>query len=296
MPDRSLRPHRDTRSASSNLASDSEGAARSDAAASAASDLAVTTNEGLAERIWNAIQDRAGIPPLTDDAPELTVDAAYDIQDLVIARHETAGATVTAAKLGLTSVAKQRQMNVTEPLYGWFTDRMELPGDNVLEVARFIQPRAEPEVAFRTNRTLSGPGVTGAEVLAVTEAVAPAIDILDSRFTGYQFTLADVTADNSSAAAYAVGEWVEPAGDLRLTGCVFEKNGDLVATASGAAVMDHPATAMAWFVRKLHQRGRSLPAGSIVLAGSWTAAIPVASGDVVHAEFDRIGSVTVRCI
>ena len=262
---------------------------------SAASDLAVTANAGFAERIWNAIQARSGIPPLTDDAPNLTVDAAYAIQDLVIARHEAAGATVTAAKLGLTSVAKQRQMNVAEPLYGWFTDRMELPGDNVLEVARFIQPRAEPEIAFRTNRSLSGPGVTGAEVLAATEAVAPAIDILDSRVTGYQFTLADVTADNSSAAAYAVGEWVEPEGDLRLTGCVFEKNGDLVATASGAAVMDHPAAAMAWFVRKLHQRDLSLPAGSVVLAGSWTAAIPVASGDIVHAEFDRIGSVTVRC-
>jgi 2-keto-4-pentenoate hydratase len=297
MPDRSLRSHRDTGFASNNnLASGSEGAARSDPAPSAASDLAVTTNEGLAERIWNAIQGRAGIPPLTDDAPELTVDTAYDIQDLVIAKHVASGAAVTAAKLGLTSVAKQQQMNVTEPLYGWFTDRMELSGDNVLNVARFIQPRAEPEVAFRTSRELGGPGVTGAEVLAATDAIAPAIDILDSRFTGYQFTLADVTADNSSAAAYAVGEWVEPAGDLRLTGCVFEKNGDLVATAAGAAVMEHPAAAMAWFVRKLHQRGRTLPAGSIVLAGSWTAAIPVAAGDIVLAEFDRVGAVTVGCV
>jgi 2-keto-4-pentenoate hydratase len=252
--------------------------------------------DALADRIWGAIGARTGIAPLTNDVPDLSVDAAYDIQDAVIARHRQAGAHVTAAKLGLTSTAKQRQMNVNEPLYGWFTDRMEIAAGESLDTSRFIQPRAEPEVAFRTNRDLGGPGVTGAEVLAATEAVAPAIDVLDSRFTGYQFTLADVTADNSSAAAYVVGEWVEPAGDLRLTGCVFEKNGELVATAAGAAVMEHPAAAMAWFVRKLHQRDRSLPAGSVVLAGAWTAAIPVASGDVVTASFDRVGSVTLGCM
>ncbi|MEA2001241.1 MAG: fumarylacetoacetate hydrolase family protein [Actinomycetota bacterium] len=253
-------------------------------------------NDDFADRIWHAIESRTAIPPLTIDAPELTVDAAYDIQDLVIAKHEAAGARITAIKLGLTSVAKQLQMSVNEPLYGWFTDEMELRGDNVLEVGRFIQPRAEPEIAFRTGRALGGPGVTGAEVLAATEAVAPAIDILDSRFTGYKFTLADVTADNSSAAAYALGDWVKPRGDLRLTGCVFKKNGDLVATASGAAVMEHPAAAVAWFVRKLHQRGRDVPAGSVVLAGAWTAAIPLTAGDMLRASFDRIGTVDVRCI
>lgn len=250
----------------------------------------------LAERIWEAVQSRSAIRPLTEDVPDLTVDAAYDIQDLVVERHLAGGAWITAAKLGLTSVAKQRQMNVAEPLYGWMTDRMALTGDNVLQVDRFIQPRVEPEIAFKTSAELAGPGVTAAAVLAATEWVAPAIDVLDSRFTGYQFTLADVTADNSSAAAYALGEPVAPEGDLRLTGCVFTKNGDLVATASGAAVMEHPAAAVAWFVRKLHQRDRILAAGSIVLAGAWSAAVPIAAGDLVTAEFDRIGDVTVRAV
>jgi 2-oxo-3-hexenedioate decarboxylase len=250
----------------------------------------------LAGRIWAAVQHRAAIAPLTDDVPDLTVDAAYDVQDVVVARHLASGETIAAAKLGLTSVAKQRQMSVSEPLYGWMTASMRLPGDNVLEVGRFIQPRVEPEIAFKTSRELGGRSVTGAEVLAATEWVAPAIDVLDSRFTGYAFTLADVTADNSSAAAYALGEPIELRGDLRLTGCVFEKNGDVIATAAGAAVMEHPAEAMAWFVRKLAQRGRTLPAGTVVLAGAWTAAVPANPGDMFHAEFDRIGEVTVRCI
>lgn len=250
----------------------------------------------LADRIWEAVRSRTAIRPLTEDVPDLTVDAAYDIQDLVVERHLAGGARIAAAKLGLTSVAKQRQMNVAEPLYGWMTDRMALTGDHVLQVSRFIQPRVEPEIAFRTGAELAGPGVTAASVLAATEWVAPAIDVLDSRFAGYQFTLADVTADNSSAAAYALGAPAAVEGDLRLTGCVFTRNGDLVATASGAAVMEHPAAAVAWFVRKLHQRGRTLPAGSVVLAGAWTAAIPIGAGDVVTAEFDRIGAVTVAAV
>jgi 2-keto-4-pentenoate hydratase len=249
----------------------------------------------LADRIWTAVQQRRAMAPLTDEIPDLTVDAAYDIQDEVIARHVAAGGVVTAAKLGLTSVAKQRQMNVDEPLYGWMTAGMDLTQQAVLDTARFIQPRAEPEIAFRTRSVLAGPGVTAAEVITATEAIAPAIDILDSRFTGYQFTLADVTADNSSAAAYVLGAWAEPTADLRSTGCVFEKNGEVEATAAGGAVMEHPAAAMAWFVRKLHQRGRTLPAGSVVLAGAWTAAVPVAPGDVIRASFDRLGNVEMRC-
>lgn len=252
--------------------------------------------EALADRIWDAIENRRSIHPLTDDVPDLTVDGAYAVQEAVLARHRASGASITVAKLGLTSTAKQRQMKVDEPLYGWMTDRMELAESERLDAGRFIQPRAEPEVAVRTSRSLAGSAVTGAEVVASIDAVAPALDILDSRFTGYSFTLADVTADNSSAAACRIGPWIRPSADLRLTGCVFEKNGELVATAAGASVMEHPAEAVAWFVRKLHSQNKVLPAGSVVLAGAWTAAVPVAPGDVVRATFDRIGSVEIEVI
>lgn len=250
--------------------------------------------DALVERLFEALGTRSVIAPLTEEHPDLTVDAAYEIQDAVIARHLAAGASVSAAKLGLTSVAKQRQMNVSEPLYGWLTDRMQIAAGGAIETASYIQPRIEPEVAFGIGRTLEGPGVTAAAVLAATEWVAPALDVLDSRFTGYRFTLADVTADNASAAGYVLGSPVTPFGDLRLTGCVFERNGELVATATGAAVMEHPAAAVAWFVRKLHDRGRTLPAGSVVLAGAWTAAVPVEAGDVFRVEFDHIGVVEAK--
>ncbi|MEA1902854.1 MAG: 4-oxalocrotonate decarboxylase [Actinomycetota bacterium] len=244
---------------------------------------------GLADRIWDAVRTTTAISPLTEIYPELTVDSAYEIQEEIVARHLASGTGIAAAKLGLTSTAKQQQMNVSEPLYGWMTDEMRVV--RAARVDDYIQPRAEPEVAFIIGKELEGPNVTTAEVIAATDAIAPALDILDSRFSGYRFTLADVTADNSSAAGFVLGEPVEPPRDLRVTGCVFEKNGELVATAAGASVMDHPAAAVAWFVRKLHERGKILPAGMTVLAGAWTAAVPIEPGDLLRASFDHIGSV-----
>ena len=142
-------------------------------------------------------------------------------------------------KLGLTSVAKQRQMDVDEPLYGWLTDDMQLDTGQAVVCDRYIQPRCEPEIAFLLGADLSGPHVLAAHVLAATALVFPAIDVLDSRFAGYKFTGADVIADNSSCAGFVFGgQGTDPRGiDLRLTGCVLEHNGRLVATAAGAAVL-----------------------------------------------------------
>lgn len=246
----------------------------------------------LAERLVEAVRTRTAIAPLTDEV-DLTVDGAYAVQDAVV---EQLGGRGRVAKLGLTSRAKQQQMNVDEPIFGWLVDGTAIDVGQQLEVDTFIQPRVEPEIAFLTNAPLRGRGVTSAHVLAATEAVLPAIDVLDSRYAGYQFTLADVAADNASAAAYRVGDPVPVAGiDLRLVGCVFERNGELIATAAGAAVLEHPAAAVAWFVRKLAARGEELPAGSLVLAGALTAAIPVAAGDVIRVSIDRIGTAELTC-
>ncbi|MCW2648388.1 MAG: amnF, partial [Pseudonocardiales bacterium] len=200
-------------------------------------------------------------------------------------------------KLGLTSVAKQRQMNVDDPLYGWLTGDMALDVGQVLRCENYIQPRCEPEVAFLLRTDLTGAHVTATQVLAATEAVFPAIDVLDSRYAGYAFTLPDVVADNASAAGFVLGgQATDPTGiDLRLTGVVLEKNGELVATAAGAAVLGHPAASVAWLVRALAARGRGLEAGQVVLSGALTEAVAVAAGDVVVARFDRLGTLELAC-
>lgn len=244
----------------------------------------------LPARLVEAIEQRTAIEP---QAADLTIEEAYRLQDEVI---ELLGRGRVAAKLGLTSRAKQQQMSVDEPAYGWLLEGSQIDVGDVLHCDQLIQPRAEPEIAFLTSTKLSGPAVTTAEVLTATSAIMPALDILDSRYAGYSFTLPAVIADNASSARFAVGSPVPLDDiDLRLLGCVFEKNGELVATAAGAAVLEHPAAAVAWFVRSLAARGEHLPPGSLVLAGALTAATPVEPGDVVRAEFDRIGSVELRC-
>ncbi len=248
--------------------------------------------EDLAERLLRAIRERTPIAPLTSEHPDLTVEEAYRVQRHVI---EALGGR-TAAKLGLTSKAKQRQMNVDSPLSAWLPPGSRLGPGEPLVVADLIQPRVEPEIAFVLGKDLTGP-TTIAHVLAATERVVPALDVLDSRFHGYSFTLPDVIADNASSARYVTGGPGTPVDgiDLRLVGCVFEKNREIVATAAGAAVLDHPAAAVAWFAGELASRGESLPAGTTVLAGALTAAIAVEPGDVVRATFDRIGAVEVTC-
>lgn len=251
----------------------------------------------IAHRLIHAARTRTSTNPLTEQHPELDPDTAYEVQDAVVQARVDDGAHIIGAKLGLTSVAKQQQMSVDEPLYGWLTDDMQIDTGQALECARFIQPRCEPEVAFLLREDLAGSHVLAAHVLAATELVFPAVDVLDSRFAGYKFTGPDVIADNSSCAAFVFGgQGIDPEGiDLRLIGCTFEKNGRLVATAAGAAVLGHPAASVAWMVRRMASRGKGLRAGNVVMAGALTEAIAVAPGDTIVARFDRLGTVELPC-
>jgi 2-oxo-3-hexenedioate decarboxylase len=257
----------------------------------------MSNTKELAARLIGAVDARTGIQALTKTAGSFDVATGYAVQDEVVADRVTRGHAIVGAKLGLTSAAKQKQMNVDQPLYGWLTSDMALDVGQPLQCERFIQPRCEPEIAFLLKHDLEGPHVTAAHVLAATAAVYPAIDVLDSRYAGYSFTLPDVVADNASGAGFLVGgQAVDPSGiDLRLTGVVLEKNGALVATAAGAAVLGHPAASVAWLVRALAARGRGLTAGQVVMSGALTEAVAVAPGDVVTARFDRLGTVELAC-
>lgn len=161
-----------------------------------------------------------------------------------------------------------------------------------------IHPKVEPEIAFLLGEDLVGPGVMATHVLAATKAIFPALEVLDSRFQGFQFRAADVVADNASSARLTIGGRLIPptAIDLRLVGAVYEKNGQVVATAAGAAVLGHPAAAVAWMANKLADLGGSLRAGEIILAGALVSAVDVTAGDWVRVSFDGLGSLTLRCV
>jgi 2-oxo-3-hexenedioate decarboxylase len=246
----------------------------------------------IAARLAKARADRTPIDSLSAELPDFDLPAGYEVQRLL---RQEAG-PLAGWKLGVTSRAKQAQVGVHEPVRGYLAagDRLDL--GEPLVVAEHIQPRAEPEIVFVMGSDLAGPAVTSSAVLAATASVAVGIEILDSRYRDYKFTMADVVADNTSASRYLVGAAVPAAGiDLRLLGVILEHNGEVVATAAGAAALGHPAAAVAWLVRSLAAEQEGLRAGDIVLSGGLTAAVPVRKGDVVTVTADRLGSIELGC-
>ena len=246
----------------------------------------------LAARLQKAVAGRTAIEPLSGEFPDLDLDAGYAVQRVL---RESAGPLV-GWKLGVTSRAKQAQVGVSAPVYGFLPGSGALDVGEPLDTAQLIQPRCEPEIVFVLGRDLAGPHVTAADVVAASSGVAVGIEVLDSRYRDYRFTMADVVADNTSAARFVVGTPVPLTGiDLRVVGVVLEHNGEVVATASGAASLGHPAAAVAWMVRRMAADGEGLRAGDVVLSGGLTAAVPVAPGDVVVASIDRIGTLELGC-
>ena len=257
----------------------------------------MTSATEVARALISAQDERRALAsPFTDSMPELTAPVAYEIQQAVVNARLGPETQMVGAKLGLTSRAKQRQMSVEQPLYGWLTSDMALRAGEPLDLDALIHPRAEPEIAFVLGDVPVAPA-TVSSVLAATESVCAAIEIIDSRYDNFRFRLPDVIADNASSAAFVLGGVaIDPAhaGDLRLIGCVLSVDGEVVATAAGAAVLGHPAAAVAWLVNRLAERGRALPAGSIVLSGALTDAVAVGAGTRVTAEFGDLGMVEVQ--
>lgn len=244
-----------------------------------------------------AVETRTPVAAISKEAP-LSLDEAYAIQHAAIERRVGAGERIVGAKLGLTSKAKQAQMNVKEPVYGWLTDAMVLAAEAPVVLSELIHPRAEPEIVFIMDDDLSGPGVTAHDVLDATRAICGGIEVIDSRYEAFSFTLPDVVADNTSAARFVLGSNRIPAEtvDLALLGCLFEANGELLETATGAALLGHPAECVALLANHLGRYGRKLEAGFVVLAGALTSAVPLTPKTHVTATYAHLGRVGVRAI
>jgi 2-oxo-3-hexenedioate decarboxylase len=249
----------------------------------------------LADILSACESDRVDREPLTDEWPELDLQTAYAVQDEVLRRKVAAGEKVVGVKLGLTSRAKQQRMNVHAPLTGWLTDAMVLPAGVPVPEAELIHPRAEPEIVFVMGSALEGPGVTAASALAAVEMVYGGLEIIDSRYRDFRFTLPDVVADNASSARFVVG----PVGrrpedlDLALEACLLEVDGAIVDSATGAAVQGHPAEALALAANDLGRRGLRIEAGWLVLTGGMTDAVFTRPGTSIAAHFSHLGSVIV---
>lgn len=256
------------------------------------------TIERLAAHLDAAETERREVHKITDDYPDMDWEDAYAIQDALRALKEARGVRVAGLKMGLTSHAKMRQMGVVDPVYGFITDYGAVADGGEIDTRRLIHPKVEAEIAFVTKRPLKGPGCHIGTVLAATDFILPAVEIIDSRYENFRFDLKSVIADNTSSARYVLGGTHRNAEgiDLKNLGVVMEKNGEVVAMASGAAVLGHPAQSVAMLANMLGARGREIPAGTLILTGGVTEAVAVAAGDNVTVRYQHLGSVSMRFV
>ena len=255
--------------------------------------LSNSTRHRVAEALAAAEAHRSPIPPLRETWPELDVVDAYEIQLLNIRRRLDAGVAVNGHKVGLSSKAMQEMMGVDEPDYGHLLSDMEVFEDRAVPADRYCYPRVEVEVGFILGEDLPGEGCTEQDVVDATEAVAPAIELIDSRIADWDIRIGDTIADNASSAGYVQGpDRVKPTDiDLKAIEACLLRNGDQVAEGRSDAVLGDPVVAVAWLARKVASFGVTLEAGNVILPGSVHRAVDVRPGDDFEAVFDGLGSV-----
>jgi 2-keto-4-pentenoate hydratase len=248
-----------------------------------------------AARLREAARNRLPIPPIRQDLGERDIAAAYLVQRANVSAALTTGDRITGRKIGLTSLAVQRQLGVNEPDFGTLLASMEMVSDDEVP-AQLIQPKAEAEVAFVLGRDLRGERISFSELLAGIDCALAAIEIVDSRIARWDIGIVDTVADNASSARYVLGtEPISPRSvDLRLAGMVLEKNGEPLSFGAGAACLGHPLRSALWLARKMARSGTPLAAGDVILSGALGPMLEAAPGDVFEARISGVGTVRTR--
>ena len=250
-----------------------------------------------AERLFNAERNRKAIPPLTEQDSSISVDDAYHIQLENVKRVLGMGHVISGKKIGLTSPGIQKQLGVNEPDYGHLFAAMDCK-DGKINTGALLQPKIEGEIAFILRADLSGGKVTREDVLAGTDYVVAAFEIVDSRVADWKIQLADTVADNASSGRYVLGSRKLKLGevDLKTVTMKLRKNGELAGEGTGSAVMGDPCISVAWLANRLWDYGVALKAGEIILSGAFSAAPLAVKGDKFTAEFSSFGTVEAEFV
>lgn len=250
----------------------------------------------LAETLDQARRRRREIDPLTLAHPALSLPEAYAVQAEGVGLRAGGGEKVVGFKMGLTSEAKMRQMGVNAPIWGVLTDAMRLDNGGAFACAGAIHPRVEPEIAFIIGRDLKG-RPSPEEALKSCSGVCAALEIIDSRYRDFRFTLPDVVADDCSACAFVLGPAVRPAeADVSRLKMALEIDGQAVQEGSSEAIYGHPARSLAALCALLDEAGEFLKAGSVVLAGAATQAVALKAGSRARAVVEGLGEASVSVV
>ncbi|MFF6995832.1 2-keto-4-pentenoate hydratase [Streptomyces sp. NPDC008313] len=249
--------------------------------------------EAAVELLTTAAAARTPCAPVRQYLGTSDLDAAYEVQRRVARARVTAGARRVGAKIGLTAPVVQQQFGVFQPDFGVLHDDMLYAHTEPLPLGRFLQPRAEGEIAFVLGRDLDRPGASVADVLRATEFVLPAIEIVDSRIAGWDLAITDTVADNASSGAVVLGTTPYPlAGrDLARVGMTLRREGEPVSHGAGHACLGSPVVAVAWLARELVRREQPLRAGDVVMSGALGPMVPVTGPGRFRLELDGLGEV-----
>lgn len=246
----------------------------------------------FAGKLYHAEKNLSAILPLTEETPGLSIETAYQIQLQNVARKLEDGDRIVGHKIGLTSKPMQNMLGVSEPDFGHLFASMQYQSGDVVDYP-LIQPKVEPELAFVLKADLTGGHIGVQDVIHATEYIVPAIEVIDSRIANWKIRLADTIADNASSGCFVLGNLVNSIENVNFLtiGAVMKKNGQVIQTGAGAAVIGNPALAVAWLANKLHGLGTALKRGDILLSGAVSAAVAVEPGDHVSVSFGRLGKV-----
>ena len=266
--------------------------------------LSHDTLVSLARQLQEARKTRQQLRHFSRQFPGMTIEDGYAIQREWVKLELAEGRSIKGRKIGLTSRAMQLSSQINEPDYAPLMDDMFFASGGDIPIQRFIAPRVEVELAFVLGRPLCGPQVTLFDVLAATDYVTPAIEIIDSRIeqfdrdTREMRKVYDTISDFAANAGIVLGgRPVKPdAIDLRWVGALLHKNGVIEETGLAAGVLGHPALGVAWLANKIAPYGEQLQAGDVVLAGSFTRPTPAVAGDTFHADYGALGSVSFRFV
>jgi 2-keto-4-pentenoate hydratase len=258
--------------------------------------VAVTDPGAKARALYEARRTRVPIAPFTDSEPELDMADGYAIQQELVPLLLADGDRVVGHKVGVTSAAMQKMIGIDTPDHGPVLASTVYRDGDAIPLSRFIQPKVEAEIVFVLGSRLQGPGVSPTDVAPAVAGVAAAMEIVDSRIADWRIKLADTVADLASNGAVAIGAPTVPVDgfDLRLVGMALSRNGALLDTGAGAAALGDPFAVVAWLANTLAADGIGLEPGHVVMTGALHAAVPMHAGEEYRAEFDRLGSITVR--
>ncbi|MCR8547412.1 fumarylacetoacetate hydrolase family protein [Salipiger sp. P9] len=246
-----------------------------------------------ADRLWQAWESGTPGAPVRDLLGEGDVAAAYAVQEINTTRWLDAGRKLSGRKIGLTSVAVQRQLGVGQPDYGMLFSDMEVMDGEEVAWDRVQQPRVEAEIAYVLGAPLAGAHLTMVDLIGAIAYALPAIEIVGSRVAAWDIGITDTVADNASSGLYVLGQSPRSLADFdqRLCGMVMTCGGEPVSVGAGAACMGSPLNASLWLARTMAAAGRPLGPGDVILSGALGPFVAAKPGDVFEARINGLGSV-----